>query len=142
LSLTVAVNCDVPLADGVPEITPVVAASVRPAGKLPDEIDHVYAGVPPLACNAVEYSVPSFPEGSVAVVTFSGDDALPGATVMEAPSDAVCTGLPESVTVTVNLKLFVPLPVELVSVGVPEMMPVDASIERPLGSWPEVMLQV
>jgi len=54
LSFTTAVKFDVPLAVGVPEITPVIAASVRPAGRLPAEIDHVYAGVPPLACSAVE----------------------------------------------------------------------------------------
>ena len=54
LSLTVAVKLDVPLEVGVPEIVPVVAANVKPAGRLPDVIDHVYAGVPPLACNACE----------------------------------------------------------------------------------------
>jgi hypothetical protein len=31
----------VPLADGVPEIIPVVAARVSPAGRVPDVIDHV-----------------------------------------------------------------------------------------------------
>jgi hypothetical protein len=41
LSLTVAVKLDVALAVGVPEITPVVAARVKPAGKLPDVTDHV-----------------------------------------------------------------------------------------------------
>jgi hypothetical protein len=41
LSLTVAVKLDAPFAVGVPEITPVVAARVKPAGKLPDVIDHV-----------------------------------------------------------------------------------------------------
>jgi hypothetical protein len=41
LSLTVAVNLDVPLANGAPEITPVVAARVNPAGRPPEVIDHV-----------------------------------------------------------------------------------------------------
>ncbi len=54
MSLTVAVKLAVPLAVGVPEITPVVAAKVSPAGRPPDAIDHVYAGVPPFACNADE----------------------------------------------------------------------------------------
>jgi hypothetical protein len=49
LSLTVAVKLNVPVADGVPEIIPVVAARVRPAGSAPDVIDQVYAGVPPVA---------------------------------------------------------------------------------------------
>jgi len=41
LSVTVAVKLDVPLVVGVPEITPVVPASVNPAGRLPDVIDQV-----------------------------------------------------------------------------------------------------
>jgi hypothetical protein len=41
LSLTVAVKVVVPAAEGVPEIIPVVAARVRPAGSLPEVIDHV-----------------------------------------------------------------------------------------------------
>jgi hypothetical protein len=41
LSVTVAVKLEVPVADGVPEMMPVVAARVRPAGRLPDVIDHV-----------------------------------------------------------------------------------------------------
>ena len=41
LSLTVTVKLDVPVAVGVPEITPVAAARVTPAGRLPELIDHV-----------------------------------------------------------------------------------------------------
>jgi hypothetical protein len=41
LSVTVAVNFEVPVAEGVPEIVPVVAASVSPEGRLPEEIDQV-----------------------------------------------------------------------------------------------------
>jgi hypothetical protein len=41
LSVTFAVKLDVPVAVGVPEIVPVVAAMVRPAGNLPEVIDHV-----------------------------------------------------------------------------------------------------
>jgi hypothetical protein len=41
LSVTVAVKAKVPLAVGVPEIIPLLAARVRPAGKLPLVIDHV-----------------------------------------------------------------------------------------------------
>ena len=41
LSLTVAVKFEVPPAVGVPEITPLLAARVNPAGKLPEVIDHV-----------------------------------------------------------------------------------------------------
>ena len=41
LSWTEAVNVVVPVLDGVPEITPVVAAMVKPAGRLPDVMDQV-----------------------------------------------------------------------------------------------------
>jgi hypothetical protein len=54
LSVTVTVKVDIPLAVGVPEIVPVVEASVSPAGRLPEVTDHVYCGVPPLACRVWE----------------------------------------------------------------------------------------
>jgi hypothetical protein len=41
LSTTLTVKFDVPLADGVPDITPVLAARVRPVGRLPDVIDQL-----------------------------------------------------------------------------------------------------
>jgi hypothetical protein len=48
-SETVAVKLKVPLAVGVPEIRPVLAARLRPAGRLPALIDQVYGVVPPVA---------------------------------------------------------------------------------------------
>jgi hypothetical protein len=41
LSLTVAVKLKVPLAVGVPEITPLPPANASPAGRLPEVIDQV-----------------------------------------------------------------------------------------------------
>ena len=41
LSVTLAVKLDVPEAVGVPVIAPVAATSDNPAGRLPEEIDHV-----------------------------------------------------------------------------------------------------
>ena len=55
LSLTAAVNVAVPLEVGVPEMVPVDAAKLSPAGRLPDAMDHRYGVVPPLACNDCEY---------------------------------------------------------------------------------------
>jgi hypothetical protein len=72
LSVTVAVKLDTPVTDAVPEIVPVVAARVNPAGRLPEVIDHVYAGVPPLARKACEYAVPLVPEGKVDEVMVRG----------------------------------------------------------------------
>jgi hypothetical protein len=54
LSVTVVVKVEVPVAVGVPEMVPVVAARVRPAGRLPELIDHVYDGVPPVADSGAE----------------------------------------------------------------------------------------
>jgi hypothetical protein len=51
LSLTDTVNVALPVALGVPEITPALE-SARPAGKLPEVSVHVYPGVPPLALSA------------------------------------------------------------------------------------------
>lgn len=53
-SVTVAVKLDIPLAAGVPEIRPVLAAKVRPAGRLPAVMDQVYGEAPPLACREFE----------------------------------------------------------------------------------------
>ena len=53
VSVTMALNEELPLAVGVPEIPP-VAARVSPAGSAPDKIDQVYVPVPPKACRAAE----------------------------------------------------------------------------------------
>lgn len=73
LSLIATLKLEVPVPVGVPEMIPVEAPSAKPAGKLPEAIDHVYAGVPPLACNCVEYAVPVVPEGSEVVAIARGD---------------------------------------------------------------------
>jgi hypothetical protein len=49
LSLTATLKLKVPPVVGVPEIIPLPAANVRPPGRLPDVIDHVYGDVPPWA---------------------------------------------------------------------------------------------
>jgi hypothetical protein len=53
-SLTPTVKLEVPAAVGVPEITPVLAFSANPAGKLPVLMLHVYGATPPLAANVCE----------------------------------------------------------------------------------------
>ena len=49
VSVTFIVKVDDPAVVGVPEIFPVVVVSVNPAGKVPDEIDHVRGRLPPAA---------------------------------------------------------------------------------------------
>jgi hypothetical protein len=53
-SVMVAVKLKVPFAVGVPEITPVLAARLSPAGRLPEVIDQVYGVVPPVATRDLE----------------------------------------------------------------------------------------
>ena len=53
-SLTWSVTVLVPAMVGTPEITPVVEFRVRPVGKDPVAIDHVYGDIPPLAVSVAE----------------------------------------------------------------------------------------
>ena len=66
-------NVDVPLPVGVPEITPLLER-LNPAGRLPDVIDHVYPGVPPLADIVALYAVPLCAPGSPLVPIANDED--------------------------------------------------------------------
>jgi hypothetical protein len=57
-----------PLAVGVPEIRPVLAARLRPAGRLPELIDQERGDVPPAAMSVLEYAVPPVPAGKALVL--------------------------------------------------------------------------
>ena len=52
-SVTWTVKLLVPVPVGVPEITPVLAASASPVGKVPEEMDQLYGVVPPTAASVV-----------------------------------------------------------------------------------------
>jgi hypothetical protein len=72
-SVAFAVKLNDPAVVAVPEIVPLVVASVRPAGNAPALMLQLYGVVPPLACNVVVYAVPTVPPGSdAAVVSVSG----------------------------------------------------------------------
>jgi hypothetical protein len=115
-SRTDTVKLLVPVAVGVPEIRPVAGARLSPAGRLPALTDQVYGVVPPLACSRFEYVVPLVPDGRDEVVIARAT----GATTSVRVTDIVCAGLDESVTLKVK-------PVELLVVGCPEIIPVDAA---------------
>ena len=68
-ALTVKLN--IPCASSVPEITPVVAFSVRPPGRLPLSTLHVM-GATPTAARVSLYAVSGVPFGR-AVVVMTGD---------------------------------------------------------------------
>jgi hypothetical protein len=130
-SFTCTVNGAVPAAVGVPEITPVDATRLNPAGNVPALTLQLYGVVPPLACSAVEYAVPAVPPGSDVVVTVGGCAAA--ATVIL--NAFVPVLFAESVTCTVNDA--VPA-----AVGVPEITPVDATRLNPAGGAPALTLQL
>jgi hypothetical protein len=67
-SVTLGVKLNVPAVVGLPEIVPVAAASVRPAGSAPELMLQLCGVVPPLACSVVEYALPTVPPGSNVVV--------------------------------------------------------------------------
>ena len=50
-AVTLAVKLNVPVAVGVPEMTPVPLVSDRPVGSAPLAIDQVYGVIPPLAAS-------------------------------------------------------------------------------------------
>jgi hypothetical protein len=115
----------VPAVVGVPEITPVEAFSVSPAGRLPDAIDHVSGEIPPLACNVALYAVPTVPEASVVVVT-----AGAGTTVMPTVADFVASVTDVAVSVTDRFALtgdgaVYVTPVVVTLPSVPQALPVQ-----------------
>jgi len=114
---------------GVPEIVPVVAANVRPAGNLPVGIDQVNAGVPPVVATVSAYATPTVPLLSVDVVIVR----VAGAIVTVYDCDAFSTGDEESETWTVNVDFPVP-------VGVPETVPLLRL--KPAGNVPEETVHV
>jgi len=52
-SVTLTAKLNVPAVVGVPEIVPLAAAIVRPAGNVPELMLQLYGVVPPLAANIV-----------------------------------------------------------------------------------------
>lgn len=125
-SFTSTVKDDVPEVVGVPEIAPVDAAKLNPAGRAPDVMLHEYGVDPPDAANVAEYAVLTVPLGSEVVVTVGGCGAA--SIVMLRALVAVCSGELESATLTVNDEAPAP-------VGVPVMSPAVES-PSPAGSAP------
>jgi len=128
LSVTRTVKLEVPAAVGVPAI--VAPLSVRPAGNEPDVTAQRYGGVPPLAIKSVEYGEPTVPSGKEDVVMANAGSIL----MLRSLSADWVFGKEKKLTRT--LKLDVPT-----VVGVPLMVPVAESSNRPDGSDPETMDQ-
>jgi hypothetical protein len=99
-SATWTVKVDVPVAVGVPEITP-PPLRLTPLGSVPEAKLHVRVPAPPLACRVTEYAAPTVPavRGEV-VVTVGG-----GVTVTLTDADFVVSATEVAVTVTVRFAL-------------------------------------
>jgi hypothetical protein len=127
-SVTETAKLDVAIAEGVPEMMPVAGAMESPVGNWPVEIDHVYGAVPPVKFNEPLYTWATVAPGRGVepMVSF-------GAAITKVKVEfVVCCGDPLSFTVTPKVK--VP-----VTVGVPEITPLDADRDNPAGSWPELI---
>src|SRR5215472_16778638 len=131
-SVTFTVKLKEPEAVGVPEIAP-AEDSVRPAGKAPELVLQLYGAAPPLAANAVEYAVPTCPDGTTVVVTCTG---LPAAAIVMLSAFVTlwAVGVVESVSLAVKLN-------DPATVGVPEIVPVEDKL-RPPGNAPALMFQL
>src|SRR4029078_9541643 len=125
------VTAYVPAVVGVPEIRPVDAFSVRPAGSAPPATDQVTTPFPPVAVTVVAYQMLFRPAGSDAVPMATG--AAPIA--IEPLAEAAVAGSEASATVIENAK------VPLLS-GVPLRTPVAESSATPAGSAPLEIVQV
>src|SRR5574337_237700 len=84
VSATCTVKLIVPAVVGAPDMTPVEPFNVKPSGRLPEEIDHEYGGLPPVAVRVWLYVVLVLPEGRDGVVILSGSIAKDAVTVQSA----------------------------------------------------------
>jgi hypothetical protein len=62
---------NVPVADGVPEISPVATFRLNPAGSVPDCTEYIGTGKP-FAVKMYEYVSPNAPDGGVCAVNAVG----------------------------------------------------------------------
>jgi hypothetical protein len=122
------VNVAVPTTLGTPEIVPVEELIVSPVGRLPELIDHLYGAMPPLTCSVWLYALPTGTEGSVVAAIFN----MAAATAMVIETEVAWAGLLLSFTTAV--KVAVPL-----TLGMPEIVPVEELSARPVGRLPEAI---
>ena len=132
-SVTCTVKLETELAVGVPEMTPVAALRLKPAGNVPLKRLHVNGPRPPLTAKVWLYTDPMLPFGNVVVVIVGAGGKL---MVMLRACVADCGGLLESVTLIVKFTgPFGP-------VGVPVIAPVPAFKVKPAGNAPTLREKV
>src|SRR5262249_5106226 len=114
-----------PMAIGVPEITPVLASSVRPFGKVPVFTDQTYGPRPPVACNLALNRIARSPGGRV-----TGEMVSCSRKFRCNARACVCGCAEESLACTVKESA------PAVPVGVPDRTPVVAFSDMPVGRVP------
>ncbi len=124
-------NVEDPAVDGVPEITPVEAASVKPAGSEPVDTTNVYEALPPVTLIVVLNVWLTTPLPRDVVEIASGAGAAAPTTMLSA---FVPVRLFASFTWTVKEDV-------AAVVGVPETTPAAESV-KPAGSVPVLKLHV
>jgi hypothetical protein len=127
-------------------MTPVAAETVRPVGSAPLAMCQVYGAVPPVAASEALYATPTVPAGRDAVAIVMGVEPCDetelvelfatGLTVSASATVLDCAGVPEAATAKLIEALVVAV------VGVPDMMPVVADKDSPVGSVPPATDQV
>jgi hypothetical protein len=122
------VKVDVPVVVGIPAITPVVGARLKPVGKLPIMLHSM--GVVPIAASVWLYKILAVPFGNDVVV-------IVGRTAIVMDNDFV---LFPATLVAFTVKVDVSVSVAVV-VGVPEITPV-AAMFKPAGKVPLSRLHV
>jgi hypothetical protein len=120
-SVTVTPKLVLPVLVGVPEITPVEASRLSPAGREPEVIAQEYGVMPPVAWSVAEYALPTVAVGSDVVVILrvvGCPIARVSVAVSEGPSAS------ESTTGMLTVVFFA------LAGGVPESTPVEERVSH------------
>ena len=120
VSVIRAVIAKVPPAVGVPEITPVAASRVRPAGNVPDAIEKVPVPEPPLFASVNEYAAPTVPVNPVVGVVIT--TAAIAYLTMTTPAAPAVTSDPPPPVFAVGVALAPYFPSPEIAVGVPDVL--------------------
>ena len=127
-SVTLTVKVEDPTVVGDPAMRP-LGRMVRPGGRSPMSSSQVLSPVPPLACRACEYRVPTVPDSSGDVLVIAS---------VAAPTDNENTLVAVAPVLSVTLTVKVSDPVAL---GVPVSTPAVDNVS-PAGGEPKLTVQV
>lgn len=136
LSVTLAVKEKEPLALGVPEMVP-EDDKLRSPGSEPEETDHVYGVVPPVATRLELYDCPIVPPGreEVLMTKTLDETPVPERETIWVPAEALSftVSAPERVPVAVGVNLTLTVQLALGATGTPiPHVPVPANAKSPL----------